>query len=651
MGHTVVLVEPSRHIGGLTSGGLGMTDSGNKAAIGGLSRQFYQRVKAHYSKASAWKQEKPEEYRYLTESKDALWRFEPKVAEAILREMLAEHRIAVVEGQRLDLKPGGVTKDSEKARITAIRMESGLSFSGKIFIDATYEGDLMAKAGVSYAVGREANAQYGEALNGVQVKRSTKHQFTKPVDPYVKPGDPTSGLLPGVQKEGPGTEGGADHRVQAYNFRLCMTKVAENKIPWPKPEGYDPLRYELGLRYALAGNRVWHSPDMMPNKKTDTNNSGGFSTDNIGRNYAYPDGDYATRESIFKEHETYQKGFYYFFANDPRVPADLRKEFSSWGLAKDEYPETGGWPHQLYIREARRMVGMYVHTEQDCRRTRVTPASIGLGSYNMDSHNVQRYVDPATGMVRNEGDIQESPHGAYMISYQSIVPKKNECQNLLVPVCVSSSHIAYGSIRMEPVFMILGQSAATAASQAIKTGVAVQDVPYEPLREALVKEGQVLVPPSSSPASQPSAPAVYLDPTKLPGIVVDGADAKLTGAWEESSANQPYVAESYLHDGNTAKGELSAVFTLKIPSPGKYEVRLSWPPNTNRATNVPVSITTGAAAAVKATVNQQKKPDQGTFHSLGVHHFSEATATVTIRNADTDGFVIVDAVQLLPVKN
>ena len=341
-----------------------------------------------------------------------MWTFEPHVAEQIMDALTTEFKIIVVRGQRLDLK-NGIRKSG--ARITSIAMESGETFSGRMFIDATYEGDLMAKAGVSYHVGREANSTYGETLNGVQTKNATKHQFTMPVDPYIKAGDPSSGLLPGLHDGGPGEEGAGDARVQAYNFRICMTDAPENRIPFPKPDGYDPLRYELLLRYMQAGvfdlfgNNQW-----MPNRKTDTNNNGGFSSDNIGMNYDYPEGDYATRERIFNEHVTYHQGMLYFLVNDPRVPARAREATAKWGLSKDEFPETGGWPHQLYIREARRMISDYVMTEPNCRGTKLAADSVGLGAYG---HGLaQRAALCRKRQARNEGDVQVPVAGPYPIS-------------------------------------------------------------------------------------------------------------------------------------------------------------------------------------------------------------------------------------------
>jgi hypothetical protein len=372
-------------------------------------------------------------------------------------------------------------------------MLNGETYEGRIFIDATYEGDLMAAAGVSYTTGREANNVYNETLNGVQKKRAIYHQFEFPVSPYVIPGDSSSGLVPLVHNGNPGEDGEGDLRIQAYNFRMCLTTVPENSIPFEKPDNYDSLQYELLARYFDKGLRkVFNKFDPAPNWKTDVNNYGGFSTDYIGMNYAYPEASYEERQIIIKQHEDYQKGWLWFLANDPRVPEEVHVEINKWGLSKDEFIDNGNWPHQIYVREARRMLSDFVMTELHLRGIKPTPGSVGMGSYNMDSHNTQRYVDE-NGYVRNEGDIEINPGGPYQISYKCMVPKTKEVTNLLVPVCVSSSHIAYGSIRMEPVFMVLGQSAATAASLAIDDAVPVQEVDYDKLRDLLVKDKQVLV--------------------------------------------------------------------------------------------------------------------------------------------------------------
>lgn len=490
MGKSVVLIEPSGHIGGLTSGGLGATDIGNKAAIGGLSREFYRRVGAYYLNPSVWKHETRDAY--FAARKDSKepeqWTFEPHVAEAILRDWLAEYHIPIKQ-ERFRLKD---SVKKEGGRLISIRMESDVWYSGRMFIDATYEGDIMAKAGCSYHVGREANSVYGETINGIQVANAIKHQFVKDVDPYVTPGDPSSGLLPLIQSDSPGVDGEGDHRLQAYNFRMCTTDIPENRRPWPRPDHYDPAQFELLLRNFEAGDlrSPWH-PLFMPNRKTDTNNNFAISTDFIGANYDYPDGDWSTRERILREHRHYQMGLMYTLANHPRVPEKIREEFSRLGLAKDEFQDNDNWPHQMYVREARRLVSDYVMSQPDCQGKVVCTDPVGLGAYNMDSHNCHRYITKE-GKVRNEGDVQIAV-SPYSISYRSIRPKKSECENLLVPVCLAASHIAYGSIRMEPVFMVLGQSSGTAACLAIDANVSVQEVDFSQLKQQLLKDGQVLV--------------------------------------------------------------------------------------------------------------------------------------------------------------
>jgi hypothetical protein len=505
MGRTVVLLEPGERLGGLTTGGLGNTDIGNKAAIGGLSRAFYERVAAHYARSDAWVHETRAEYAARSRignqghgradtlaertGRPTMWVFEPGVAERLLRSMAEEAGVPVRLGQRLDRGPGGVSKGG--ARIEAIRLLSGDVYEARVFVDATYEGDLMAAAGVSYHVGREANADYDETLNGVQTKNAVHHQFKVPVDPYVVLGDPTSGLLPGVHGGAPGEEGSGDRRVQAYNFRMTLTDAPANRLPIPRPDGYDAQRYELLRRYVDAGvfdAIALNSP--MPNRKTDVNNYGAVSSDHVGANGDWADGDEATRERIFRDHVAYVQGLWYFLQNDPRLPAAVREAASPWGLCRDEFETTGHWTPQLYVREARRMRGEVVMTEHHCRGTRVVEDSVGLAAYGMDSHNVQRYV--ADGAARNEGDVQVVVPAPYPISYRAITPRRGEATNLLVPVALSASHIAYGSIRMEPVFMILAQSAATAASLAIEGSGIVQDVPYAALRARLLRDGQVL---------------------------------------------------------------------------------------------------------------------------------------------------------------
>ncbi|WP_149525602.1 FAD-dependent oxidoreductase [Sphingobacterium hotanense] len=497
-GVSVIVVSPDKHLGGLSSGGLGFTDTGNKSVIGGLAREFYHQIFIHYNQEKSWTWQRKNEYGNQGQGTSAvdganrtMWIFEPHAAEMVFEKWVKEKKIQVLREELLNREASGIQKKG--TRIEAIRTLSGKTFRGKMFIDATYEGDLMALAGVSYHVGREANSTYGEKWNGVQVGvLHHGHWFKSNISPYVVPGDKSSGLLFGVSEEDPGQYGEADHRVQAYCFRMCLTDHAPNRVPFKKPRNYDPKNYELLARvYASGWRETFNKFDPIPNKKTDTNNHGPFSTDFIGMNYDYPEANYERRKEIIQQHEEYQKGLLYFMANDPSMPADVRAAYSKWGLAKDEFKDNGNWPHQLYVREARRMVGQYVMTEHDTFSDRVVSNSIGMGSYTLDSHNVQRYVKP-DGFVQNEGDIGVHPKKPYKISYGALVPKESECENLLVPVCLSSSHIAFGSIRMEPVFMILGQSAAAAAILAIKDDVTVQKVNYDKLHKVLKERGQVM---------------------------------------------------------------------------------------------------------------------------------------------------------------
>ena len=509
MGLEPILLEPTGRIGGLTTGGLGQTDIGNKAAFGGLARKFYQDIKAYYEKPDAWKFQTRDEYKPRGQScwerkEDSMWTFEPSAALKVLEFWEKDWALVIHRHERLDRGPGGV--EMKDGRIVAIRTESGKRFAAKMFIDASYEGDLMAAAGVTYTVGREANSVYGETISGLQRALMKNHQMQDGVDPYVKKGDPSSGLLPGVERDCPEPDGTGDRRVQAYCFRMCLTDDPRNRIPFKKPEGYRELDYELLLRNLEAGaldrdGLPWiNSP--MPNRKTDTNNRTGCSTDFIGQNWSYPEATYAERAQIEDAHLKYQQGLMWTLANHPRVPEKIRKEVSRWGTCKDEFVgERGdGWQNQLYVREARRLVGEYVMTEHECRGERVVPHPIALGAYGMDSHNVRRYVDEK-GFVKNEGNIEDySKHtptsgkpferfAPYPIDYGAIVPKRGECANLFVPVCLSSSHMAFGSIRMEPVFFVLGQVSGTAAAQAIRAKCAVQDVDYGKLSSRLKHEG------------------------------------------------------------------------------------------------------------------------------------------------------------------
>lgn len=517
MGKSVVLIEPSNHLGGLTTGGLGATDIGNKQAIGGISREFYQNIKKHYDNPENWLLQTREEYfadksGRPQEGEDAMWTFEPSAAKKVYQEMLEKEDIDLIMDQRLDRSKG---VESENNRIKRIAMENGEMFEGKIFMDATYEGDLLAAAGVTYTIGREDNRAYGETLNGVQANKynltldgrlsrnALHHNFIDKVDPYVVKGDPTSGLLPFIIEGGSGVDGTADKGIQAYCFRMTLTDHPDNRIPFQQPEGYNELEYELLFRNYEAAQgpleEMYYYGDPlvpwintpMPNRKTDTNNQKGFSTDFIGQNHTYPEASYEERERIKERHLKYQQGLMWTLAYHPRTPRQVRELVSQWGMSKDEFTETTGWTPQLYIREARRMLSDYVISQRDCEGMQVAEDPIGLAAYKMDSHMVQRYVDH-NGYVQNEGNVEAPVLAPYPISYRSIIPKRGEIENLLVPVCVSATHIAFGSIRMEPVFMVLGQSPAIAASLAIDQGNTVQDVPYHELKKWLLAFDQRL---------------------------------------------------------------------------------------------------------------------------------------------------------------
>lgn len=506
MNKSVILIEPGSRIGGLTTGGLGQTDIGNKSVIGGISREFYSAIKTYYDDTANWKWQEKAEYQDGGQTRTAagetsMWTFEPSAALKVYEDLIAENGIELVLDQKLD-RSGGVKK--ENGAIQSITMLSGTTYRGKVFIDATYEGDLMAAADVSYTTGRESNAQYRETLNGVHTKlrdttmtgmrshNAMNHNFVDGVDPYVVKGDPDSGLLPYINPDGPGEEGSGDNHLQAYCFRMCLTDHPDNRIPFEKPADYNELNYELLLRNYEAGEEgfPWIN-SSMPNRKTDTNNRTGFSTDFIGQNYNYPEASYEEREAIREAHRNYQKGLMWTLAYHPRMSAHIREEVSRWGTCKDEFAREDGWQEQLYVREARRMVGPYVMTQYNCEGLEVAEDAIGMGAYGMDSHHTQRYVT-AEGFVKNEGNVEARVQAPYPISYRSITPKPEECSNLLVPVCLSATHIAFGSIRMEPVFMVLGQSAATAASLAVDQGIPVQEVAYEELKEILLRDKQVL---------------------------------------------------------------------------------------------------------------------------------------------------------------
>ncbi|WP_367871949.1 FAD-dependent oxidoreductase [Luteolibacter sp. Populi] len=614
MGKSVSLVVVNGHLGGLSSGGLGDTDIGNNgdAYIQGMSREFYTRIAARYGLSGA------------------KFTFEPKVAEAVFNEMIAQAQVPVYLNRYL------VSTEMADGKITKITTNTGDIFMAKVFIDASYEGDLMKQAGVSFTSGREANSQYGETINGIQTV-THGNQLPNGISPWVVAGNPASGLLPGVNAAPSGPNGSADSLIQAYCYRMCMTNVAANREMIPQPAGYDEKDYEILFRAIESGqsDRFWKTR-AVPNGKTDSNNDSGVSCDYIsGTTDSWIDADPATRVQLAKEHENWQRGLVWTVQNHPRVPAAIRSAWSQWGLPKDEFTDNGHWPHQLYIREARRMVSDYVMTEKNCMGTLVAADSIGMGAYTMDSHNCQRIV--SNGMVKNEGDIQRAVPGPYPISYRAIVPKAGECKNLLVPWSLSATHISFGSIRMEPVFMILGQSAATAAAFAIDDGVTVQAVSYPKLKAQMLADGQRLTNSGGGESS---------------GIIVDNADATgvlLTGTWTAASATPGFHGVDYVHDGGVKNGSCSARFTPTLPEAGTYEVFLRWTENANRASNVPVEIRLPGGTIHTASVNQRTRGGQ--WVSMGSFDFaagaSPSEGSVTIRDSGVNGHVIADAVRFL----
>ena len=536
-GKKVLLVEPAYRLGGLSSGGLGMTDIGNKQVVKGLSLDFYRRVGQHYGALEQWI-------------------FEPSVAESIFKGYIERGQVEVLYGHRI------LEATKQDTQLTSIKLENVEKFCGratvkaKVYIDCSYEGDLMARSGVSYTVGREPNSQYNENWNGVQMRQY--HQFPDGVDPYVVEGDPESGLLWGISPEPLAEQGSGDSKVQAYNYRMCLTDVKENAIPITRPDDYDSTKYELLLRLIKAkGDNSIHSYlhfSHMPNRKTDINNNGGFSSDMIGMNHNYPEASYKEREKIIEAHRSYTFGLLWFLGHDERVPEKIRNEMLRWGLPKDEYVEYGHWTPQLYIREARRMVGEYVTTQANCDNRTTVEDGIGMAAYTMDSHNCQRVVIVKDGkaMVKNEGDVQIHGGLPYDISYRSITPKREECSNLLVPVCLSASHIAYGSIRMEPVFMLLGQSAAKAACLAIDGGVKVQEVDYRDIQRMYEVD----------PLLDGTAADIVIDDT---AIEIDEKSD-----WKRIKANNGYGRSYFTLD--PVRGERRLRFPFEVKESGKYKV-------------------------------------------------------------------------------
>lgn len=616
-GKSVLLIDPGTRVGGLSSGGLGQTDIGNKYVVTGLALDFYRKMGKHYGSFEQWI-------------------FEPKVAESIFKDYLAYANTPMLMGHRLV----AVKTDNRSIKtISLLPSEQGdgkkITVAAKIFMDCSYEGDLMAKAGVSYHVGRESNSTYGETINGVQLLDG--HQFPDGVDPYKKKGDPKSGILWGINTEPLKENGTGDAKVQAYNYRITLTNVPENRNAITKPQNYDATKYELLKRQkeiqpwkSIQDVFIW---SLMPNGKTDINNRNGFSTDMIGMNWRYPEADYFERKEIIKAHEDYTKGLLYFVANDSSVPEAIRSEFKKWGYPKDEYLENSHWSPQLYIREARRMIADVVMTQHHCQgRARVSDG-VGYAAYTMDSHNCDRVI--VNGMVKNEGNVEVGGFSPFPISYRAIVPKKEEIDNLVVPVCLSASHIAFGSIRMEPVFMVLGQSGAVAACQAIDNKIAVQDVNITRVQQIL--------------RDNPKA-----DGRKADYIIhVENEDqVMLKGTWRKS-AKKGY-GMSY-QEADSSPGTVARFTPGKDFAGGKYML-YSYFPKTAESTPSGTFIIHTGNTKIEKTINFKEVNILGqttsTWVALGEYAFEKGVSTPYVEiTSEAKGILAANAILWVPVSD
>lgn len=618
-GKTVLLIEPGKHLGGMTSGGLGLTDIGNKYAITGISRDYYRRIGKHYGKFEQWI-------------------FEPHVAEDLFNEYVKRGQVNVLYSHRLASVKKNGGQIQEIVIENADNPSAKRSVKAKMFIDCSYEGDLMAKAGVSYTVGREDNSKYNETISGVQLM--TGHQLPDGIDPYKTPGNPESGLVWGVSPAKLDPNGTGDNKVQAYNYRICLSSDPANQVPITRPAGYDSTKFELLARLIAAQpNRktlndyfIWSG---MPNKKTDINNRNGFSTDMIGMNYEYPDASYEKRAQIIRDHELYTKSLLYFFGHDSRVPEELRQSMLKWGYPKDEYTDNGNWSPQLYVREARRLVGAYVMTQANCEGKEVVKDGVGMAAYTMDSHNIQRIIIEKNGkkMAKNEGNVEVGGFGPYPISYRALIPKESECQNLLVPVCLSASHIAYGSIRMEPVFMVLGQSTALAAAMAIDAKTSVQKIDVAKLQQKL----------KADPLADGSTPEILVDNDNKDNVAT-------TGSWRLETKLKGGYGPSYLVNEESAGG--SVKFTPDVVKAGKYHIYTYFPRLSKSATELGITVSTGTSSKtipIKPADIVVVGQTSGEWVSLGEYELPKGkTSSVEIVAKQPDGPVVADAVLFVP---
>jgi hypothetical protein len=640
-GLSALVLSPYPHLGGLSTSGLGATDVGHPDAIGGLSREFYLRLAARYAgPGTPWQQP----------GLEPAFRFEPSVAEAVIEAWLAEADVEVWRGVELagvELAQGALAGGALLGqRLAEVRLTDGRRLAPRFAVDASYEGDLLALCGLPFRIGRESASEYGESLAGSQLGRAAFHQFQRPVDPYLVPGDPKSGLLPELEAHEPPREGAGDAHLQAFCFRLCLTQQEDNRLPFRAPPGYDPARYELLLRWFESGND-WLPlhPVELPGGKTDTNNNGPLSSDWIGGNRGWLAADSKGREAIAAAHRAWQEGLLWTLVSHPRVPAKVRAEAASFGHARDEFVDNGNWPYRLYVREGRRLVGDLVMTEAHCRGLAVAPEPIALAAYTMDSHHVRRLV--LDGRVWNEGDVQVGGFPPYPIGYRAILPPRGTIHNLAVPVCLSATHMAYGSIRMEPVFWCLGHAAGAAVALAARGGGDLHQVEQAELRALLEAEGAALEyegPPA----------ALGRDPAALGGFVLDDSAARWIGPWAESRSGTPFVGQGYRHDNASGDGR-AAIFALDLPA-GEFELELCYPAASNRASAVPIEIQIPAAAGApgplrELSLDQRRGAPRGELHwaSLGrVSLAAPGQVRVTVGGRPVAGHVVVDALRARP---
>jgi hypothetical protein len=637
---SVILLEPTGHVGGVNTGGLCFSDSNQtvRSTVLGLFEEWHLRVEKDY-------QQRGVKLPYQVGVKDHThWTYEPHVAARVNRAMLDEAGVKVLTKHVLQ----SVTKDG--TRITRIVTGDG-EFAARVFIDATYEGDLMAAAGVSWTIGREGRREFGESLAGKQYPKSKMAISGLGAD-----GKP----LPLITTMDAGPDEDGDKNVMVYSFRLCVTKDPANRVPFPKPANYDPARFEVVRRYFAQEKRPHLLWDLypLPGNKFDANNGIGkqFSMGLVGACNGWSEADEAGRAKIWEAHKQYTLESYHFLTTDPAVPEHLRQQMAALGLCRNEFADYGHWSPQLYVREGRRMIGEYVVSQKDIMAQPEKADAIVVSSFPIDSHDCQRV---GTGeFVVNEGTIMPvrmagRRHGyPYHIPYRAITPKAAECANLLVPVALSCTHVGISSIRVEPTWMILGQSAGIAAALSAKQNIAVQKLAYPVLRERLLAQKQVLDLPALPDLPPEPKGAPGLDPKTLPGIVLDDAQAELKGPWSRSSNFKPHIGTGYLHDDRRADGQCVAVFRFKTPKPGRYDLRMAYSPHETRATKVPVNIQSGGRKTTLTVDQTRPLPAGETFRSVGaVELAGDAETVITVTNTGTSGFVILDALQLLPIEN